>query len=126
MGLAPAWAGTIVYGIMLVHSLLLGRRMHPMPVSVVAAGKILAGTAAMALCLWPLLRFQGAVALALQIPAGVIVYGAAATGLDVLGARRLLAAVIRGAHVGRIGVGDKGGPGAARTGVEGAGPTGLE
>jgi O-antigen/teichoic acid export membrane protein len=89
--LGAAWASLTAYLVALALSVLLGRRVFPMPVPASDWVKVALASTAMGLALLPFMAWRGQRALAVQVFAGGVVYLVAVILLNVGGTRRLLA-----------------------------------
>jgi O-antigen/teichoic acid export membrane protein len=88
-GLIGAAVATVVaYGLIMAGSLLVGRRLYPLPFSVTGLGKILTGCAALVLILWPVRGSTEVPAVMLHGLAGAIAYAMIVCSLDLARSRR--------------------------------------
>jgi O-antigen/teichoic acid export membrane protein len=88
-GLSGAmWATTASYGVGLLSSLLIGRRVMPLPIPWDTLWRCALACAAMAAAVLAIPSLGGAVELLLKAGAGALVYAAVAYGLDAGGARQ--------------------------------------
>ena len=95
-GLAGAmWATTASYGVGLLASMALGRRVMPLPVPWATLSRGVLATAVMALAVAACPAPGGLAELMLKAGVGAAVYGALALALDVGGARGLAARLVR-------------------------------
>jgi O-antigen/teichoic acid export membrane protein len=89
LGLIGAALATVAaYGLIMTGSLLVGRRLYPLPLSTIALWKILTGCAVLALILWPVRGSTDVPLALLHGLAGAIAYAMIACSLDVAQARR--------------------------------------
>jgi O-antigen/teichoic acid export membrane protein len=95
-GLSGAmWATTASYGVGLAASLVIGRRVMPLPIPWDTLWRCGAASAAMALAVTAIPAFGGAVELFLKAGVGALAYGLVAYALDAGGARQQSSRLIR-------------------------------
>ena len=81
--IGAALATVAAYALIMAGSLLVGRRLYPLPFSVIAFWKILTGCAALALILWPVRDSTERALVILHGLAGAIAYAMIVCSLDV-------------------------------------------
>ena len=97
---AAAYANIVAYATGLLLSWLVGMRIFRLPFPLRKLAKIFVATACMALFLYPVVSWRGAIALAFQVIWGVLVFVVCAYGLDVAGFRKKIVLISRGGQVG--------------------------
>lgn len=93
--LGAAWATLLAYGLGLVLSWWLGRRVFPLPMLPADALKPVGAALIMSLVLWPCRSWLGPLALAAQVGLGLLVYAAVLGLLDVGFGRSRLVRLLR-------------------------------
>lgn len=86
--IGAALATVAAYALIMAGSLLVGRRLYPLPFSVKGLWKILTGCATLTLILWPVRDSTEVPMVILHGAAGAIVYAAIVCGLDLAQSRR--------------------------------------
>jgi O-antigen/teichoic acid export membrane protein len=93
--IGAALATVAAYALIMVASWLVGRRVHPLPFSMIALWKILIAGAALALILWPVRDSTELPRVILHGVAGAIAYAMIVCSLDVAQSRRPFSRVLR-------------------------------
>ncbi|HYG88117.1 MAG TPA: oligosaccharide flippase family protein [Azospirillum sp.] len=96
-GLVGAAVATVAsYAVLLAGSLMVGRRLLPVPVPLADLSRVGAACAVLALCLWPVRDGTAPLALAAHLAAGVLGFAAVLWLTDAAGARDAVRRIVRG------------------------------
>jgi O-antigen/teichoic acid export membrane protein len=93
--IGAALATVAAYALIMVGSLVVGRRLYPLPFSMIALWKILTGCAALVLILWPVSDSTDVPVVVLHGLAGAIAYAMIVCSLDVAQSRRACSRVLQ-------------------------------
>jgi len=93
--IGAALATVAAYALIMTGSLLVGRRLYPLPFSMIALWKILSACAALVLILWPVSDSTEVPLVILHGLAGAIAYAMIVCSLDVAQSRRPCSRVLQ-------------------------------